>query len=251
MRPDANERQVATVIVQPNAIVVHIGPLQAIIMNNELLIFNLYHALTISLVSHWPVKIERATIDKKYHELRCFEVLLLELMHYLEWRFNQLSPELSDILENLLSTQTPEQLQSLLDGSIRLNDFYEEISQISLGLGELLNSDEDMAGLYLSSSRSDVDHEEAELLLESIQTNVFFSPFSYFLFFLFTPSLPPFPSPPSSLILFLSFRISLPLLSRFQELSLSFPTAFPSILFLVCILLNLLWFSSCLFYVDN
>ena len=222
MRPDANERQVATVIVQPNAIVVHIGPLQAIIMNNELLIFNLYHALTISLVSHWPVKIERATIDKKYHELRCFEVLLLELMHYLEWRFNQLSPELSDILENLLSTQTPEQLQSLLDGSIRLNDFYEEISQISLGLGELLNSDEDMAGLYLSSSRSDVDHEEAELLLESIQTNVFFS---LFLIFSFFSSLPLFlPFPPLPLPLSFSYLFASPFPSFLASKNYPYPS---------------------------
>jgi len=171
-QPDANSRQVATVIVHPGAVVVHIGPLQAIVMREQVLCFNIYHPLIVSLVSHWPYKIGRATTDRTYHELRCLEVLLLELIHYLEFRFNQMAPELCDLLESLIDTQTTEQLQNLMEASISLNDFHEEVGQVSAELRALLNSDEDMAGLYLSLNRATGDHEEAELLLEALDNTV-------------------------------------------------------------------------------
>jgi hypothetical protein len=163
---------VATIIVHPEAVVVHIGPLQAIVMRDQVFCFNIYHPLTVSLVSHWPSKYGRATTDSRFHELRCLEVLLLELIHYLEWRFNQLAPELCDLLEGVLSTQTPEQLQDLLESSLRLNDFHEEVGQVAVELGKLLNSDEDMAGLYLTPNRATGEHEEAELLLEALDHTV-------------------------------------------------------------------------------
>lgn len=150
----------------------HIGPLQAIVMREQVLCFNIYHPLIVSLVSHWPYKVGRATTDRTYHELRCLEVLLLELIHYLEWRFNQMAPELCDLLESLIDTQTTEQLQKLMEASISLNDFAEEVGQVSAELRALLNSDEDMAGLYLSPNRATGDHEEAELLLEALDNTV-------------------------------------------------------------------------------
>ena len=141
-------------------------------MKDQVLCFNIYHPLTVSLVSHWPVKVEKATTDQLYHELRCLEVLLLELIHYLEWKFNQMVPELCDLLESLIATQTPEQLQNLLDMSIRLNDFHEEVVQVSDELSQLLNSDEDMAGLYINSELPEGQHEDAELLLEALENTV-------------------------------------------------------------------------------
>lgn len=170
-QPDADSRQVATVIVHPSAVVVHIGPLQAIILRGEVLVFNIFHPITVSLVSHWPFKMEKATTSKIYHDLRCFEVLLLELVHYFEWKFNQMVPEFCDVLEGLITTQTSEQLQDLLEASISLNDFHEQVCQVSEEITQLLNCDEDMAGLYLLD-RDTVDHEEAELLLEAVDNTV-------------------------------------------------------------------------------
>jgi hypothetical protein len=165
---------VATVVVQPSAVVLHVGPVQVLILKNSVLCFNIYHPLMFSLISHWPVKIAKSSIDKEFHELRCLEVVLFELVHYLEWKFNKLAPELSDVLEALISTQTPVQLHSLLECSIRLNDFHEEILQLLASFSALLNSDEDLAGLYLSGSsgRSIGDHEHAEMLLEALQNTV-------------------------------------------------------------------------------
>lgn len=116
---------------------------------------------------------EKATTSKTYHDLRCFEVLLLELIHYFEWKFNQMVPEFCDVLEGLITTQTSEQLQDLLEASISLNDFHEEVCQVSEEISHLLNCDEDMAGLYLLD-RDTIDHEEAELLLEAVDNTVSF-----------------------------------------------------------------------------
>ena len=110
--------------------------------------------------------------------MESFEVLALEgMLHYMH---EQLQAELGavetavySLLESLeRGDPTESQLRALLSYSKKLGAFAYDIGELKGSLDQLLQSDEDMAAMYLSDTRAGIggrvqNHQEMEILLEN------------------------------------------------------------------------------------
>ena len=175
---ESQKRKIATIVVRPHAIVLHMGALQAIIMSDKLLLFNTKNALMKSIASNFSTMINKTSHTSSASlthtaflnfEFRALEALLSQLFGALDQEFQSLHPEVQRIIEGLYVSQMPEQLNELMHVSNWINDFQGRVRKVQTALNELLNSDEDMALMSISDpqKRDILDHNDAELLLEA------------------------------------------------------------------------------------
>eukprot|EP00173_Palmaria_palmata_P000898 Plantae.Rhodophyta-Palmaria_palmata.ctg14607.p1 GENE.Plantae.Rhodophyta-Palmaria_palmata.ctg14607~~Plantae.Rhodophyta-Palmaria_palmata.ctg14607.p1 ORF type:complete len:360 (+),score=56.14 Plantae.Rhodophyta-Palmaria_palmata.ctg14607:104-1081(+) len=107
-------------------------------------------------------------------ELRALEGILIHSCMSLEADFGSIEPALLKTLANLPTQTTPRELEKLRHHEQRLNHFIARSKKVQNVLQSVLDEDEDMAAMYLTEKRktpdlvrNPVDHDEAEMLLES------------------------------------------------------------------------------------
>jgi magnesium transporter len=105
-------------------------------------------------------------------EFVVLETILQKTLQSLQDEFDDLAPTVEEHLAALQRYVHWERLKILLTCKLRVTLFQERVNSIRECIAELLESDDDMAGMYLSHKASRFTrpinaHEEVELLLES------------------------------------------------------------------------------------
>lgn len=99
------------------------------------------------------------------------ESILINVVLKLDKNSDAIIPRTRDFLKSLDDYVNQEKLKMLLTIRRDLGELDRQVDAIKSVLNEILNNDEDLAGLYLSdkvngNKRSVSDHMEAELMLE-------------------------------------------------------------------------------------
>lgn len=113
-------------------------------------------------------------VDELPYELRAFEAVLMSVISVLRDQSQKLSPKVFSLLRKLETNSRIDRdtLFSVLDLSKRLTKFEARVNSVDNAIMELLNSDADMADMYLTEKkktgkdRPTAMHEEVEFMLE-------------------------------------------------------------------------------------
>ncbi|GHJ84599.1 hypothetical protein NliqN6_1001 [Naganishia liquefaciens] len=111
------------------------------------------------------------------YEHRALESILISVANALEEELTYTRHIMSELLNDLEDHIDRENLKRLLHYARRLAGFQSRVKYVLSSIGEVLENDEDLSGMYLSAKqmnepRSIHDHEELELLLESFAKQV-------------------------------------------------------------------------------
>ncbi|KAI8869846.1 Mg2+ transporter protein, partial [Ramicandelaber brevisporus] len=106
------------------------------------------------------------------YEFRALEAALVSVISSLQSELDVLSNLVTNLLAHIEVSIDRDKLKELLQYSKRLSKFEQKTLSIRDAINDVLDQDEDLAGMYLTAkelgiSRSIDDHEEVELLLET------------------------------------------------------------------------------------
>lgn len=106
------------------------------------------------------------------YEFRALEAVLISVTNALESEFDGVSEPVIRVLQQLEDDIDRDKLRYLLVYAKKLGTFEQKARLVRDSLTELLEADDDLSAMYLSEkaasrARSDDDHAEVELLLES------------------------------------------------------------------------------------
>lgn len=159
--------------------VVSLESVRAIILHNKILIFDPENDLSKKPI--WYIR-KRITSNEDLFlpfEFRALEGILLHTCAVLERDFVGIEPQLRQTLGTLPTRITNEGLEMLRLLEQRLNHYYSRVRKAQYALQSVLDDDEDMAEMYLSEKyktpslrRNPLDHDEAEMLLETYMQTV-------------------------------------------------------------------------------
>jgi magnesium transporter len=168
----------AALWVRQNALVVSLESVRAIILHNKVFLFDPDNAEV-----QRPIRYIKQRLSDGIHnieeafmpfEFRALEGILIHSCIRLEKEFAGIEPTLLKTLGQLPMQINAEHLEYLRRDEQRLVHFYSRSRKVQNVLQSVLDEDEDMAGMYLTEKhktpevvRNDVDHDEAEMLIES------------------------------------------------------------------------------------
>lgn len=177
--------QLPIILVRDSAILVHMEHVRAIIKHDGIILFESLemrqrieqHKFMLFLqyrLQHESMQGEQETANVVPFEFTVLEAILQRILQTLQEEFEAMESEINGHLKALENIVHWERLKVLLVCRKRVSAFHERLSNIRSCLKELLESDADMADMYLSdkhaakvSDRPDYAHEEMELLLEN------------------------------------------------------------------------------------
>lgn len=161
--------------VREDAIVVSLEGIRAIILHNKMFVFD-----TDNPMVNTPVRLIRKRLVNNMEdvfmpfEFRALEGILIYTCAVLESGFAGIDPDLRKTLCNFSERVNPEQLEDLRKLEQQLNHYYSRARKVQNALQSVLDEDEDMADMYLTEKRRNpgvdrnpLDHDEAEMLLET------------------------------------------------------------------------------------
>lgn len=169
---------IPSIVVKPrNCIVVNMLHVKSLITKDSVYVFD-----TVDAKAAWKLGVLMYDLESKLstsspgsmqnYEHRALESILINIMSTLEVEYNKHYQICSQILIDLENEVNREKLRDLLIKSKNLSLFYQRSLLIRDVLDELLESDEDMASMYLSNSKkTDKDDiVDLEMLLETYYT---------------------------------------------------------------------------------
>lgn len=179
---DPSFRGVPAILVRRDAIVVALEHIKCVITKRTVLVFG-WDAPAVKLflpdLTRALSSSSEAAPQEEPFEFRALSAALESIAARLSLRGRALAPEVQSLVSALHSTDAartpglgrdiPLRLVSLNTELARLSSDVEDVSD---ALQALLESDEDISGLYLSDRRSEAEHAEAELLLEGFARSV-------------------------------------------------------------------------------
>ncbi|PJF16625.1 Magnesium transporter MRS2/LPE10 domain-containing protein [Paramicrosporidium saccamoebae] len=172
--------QLPIILVRDSAVLVNMEHIRAIIKHDGVILFECLeleqrlkqHDFLLHLQNR--LKQEEPSTTQMPFEFTVLETILQRTMYDLQEEFDFMQPEVEDHLSALENIVHWERLKVLLVCKKRVALFNERVNNIRHCLKELLESDSDMADMYLSEKhaakthdRPAYQHEEMELLLES------------------------------------------------------------------------------------
>jgi magnesium transporter len=115
---------------------------------------------------------ESGLVESLPFELRVVESILLSVCIALQQEFDTFVPKIEESLKDLEGRIHWDKLKILLECKKRINHFKNRVDNIRDCIGDVLNSDSDMANMYLTAKSHNIPrdvsaHEEVELLLEN------------------------------------------------------------------------------------
>lgn len=161
--------------VREEALVVSLEPIRAIILSDRMFLFNPDHLKVKNSLFNIEKRLSYNTEDAFMpFEFRALEGILIHTCLVLESEFLAIEPGLRNTLVNLPNQISNAQLERLRVLEQRLNHFYAGVRKVQGAIQTVLDEDEDMAEMYLTEkrkspgvSRNPLDHDEAEMLLET------------------------------------------------------------------------------------
>ncbi|CDZ98512.1 cora-domain-containing protein [Phaffia rhodozyma] len=172
---------VPTILVRKQAILITILHIRALVKADSVLVFDVqgsqYSTLQKDFMHHLSTNLGMKNTGIPY-EFRALEAILVSACGALEAESDYTQKIVNELLNHLENTLSRENLRSLLQHSRRLTAFKNRATGVMEAIEEVLENDEDMAAMYLTSNqltpepRNEKDHKEVEVLLESIQKQV-------------------------------------------------------------------------------
>lgn len=173
------KNQLPVILVRSSAILVNLGTVKAIIRHNGVTLFEgldlderiRQQEYIQEIKSKLKANNSTKTCQQPF-EFVVLETILQKTLQSLQDEFDELAPTVEEHLAALQRYVQWERLKILLTCKLKVTLFQERVNSIKECIAELLESDDDMAGMYLSYKASQFmrpinAHEEIELLLES------------------------------------------------------------------------------------
>lgn len=168
--------QMPVILVRQSALLVHLTPLRAIIKHDGVIFFEpaemgerlRQHEIELELQQRLKTGIR----GELPFELVCLEFMLQRTLQNLQESYDGMAPAIEEHLRVLEQHVHWDRLKILLECKKSLTQFQDRVNSIKTCISEVLESDDDMAAMYLSqkaqlNARPVTAHEEVELLLES------------------------------------------------------------------------------------
>lgn len=161
--------------VREEALVVSLESVRAIILCDRMFIFDPDNDKVKKSLWHIKKRLGPGIEDVFLpFEFRALEGILIHACIVLEHDFTDIEPQLRSTLGDLPRRISNEQLEKLRQLEQRLNQFYSRARKVQHAIQVVLDEDEDMADMYLTEKRKNpgldrnpMDHDEAEMLLET------------------------------------------------------------------------------------
>lgn len=168
----------AAIWVRQNALVVSVDAVRAIILYNKMLLFDPDNAKVQKPIKYIKQRLAVGARNAEEvfmpFEFRALEGILIYSCILLEHEFSGIHDMLKETLERLPLQINAEHMEQLRQQEQKLNHFYAKSRKLQYVLQSVLDEDEDMASMYLTEkhkapevTRNPVDHDEAEMLLET------------------------------------------------------------------------------------
>ena len=169
---DASFRSLPSILVRKNAILVNFDYQRALISNNKLILFSPFGPNTQSIILAFKDHMKTIRRERFPHEFVALEYILITVCDTLERRYSVFEQSIDLALDKARKSQGIT-LNELLPIKERLSSFEIFLKETANAISEIIDSDEDMAEMYLTVKASTghrrrlEDHQEIEVLLES------------------------------------------------------------------------------------
>lgn len=169
---------VPSILVRQNSILVNLLHIRALIKADMVIIFDAYGSTDSQTQSIFMYDLthklrgDDSSVNLPY-ELRALEAIFISVVTALDAEMQVLTSVVNGILSELETNIDRSKLRHLLVQSKKLSAFLQKATLIRDAIDELLEQDEDLAGLYLTEKQlglprdEEGDHSEVEMLLES------------------------------------------------------------------------------------
>lgn len=170
---------VPSILVRKNSILVNLLHIRALLKADMVILFDAYGSTDSKTTSIFMYDLEHKlrygsrTMGGLPYELRALEAIFISVVGALDAEMQVHTTVVNGILAELEDDIDREKLRHLLIQSKKLSSFLQKATLIRDAIDELLEQDEDLAGLYLTEKLKgtprpvDGDHSEVEMLLES------------------------------------------------------------------------------------
>lgn len=170
---------VPSILVRQNSILVNLLHIKALIKADMVLLFDAYGSTDSKTQSVFMYDLEHKlrygtkTMGGLPYEMRALEAIFISVVTALDAEMQVHTTVIKGILAELEDDIDREKLRHLLIQSKKLSTFHQKTVLIRDAIEELLDQDEDLAGIYLTEKLngtprdSDGDHSEIEMLLET------------------------------------------------------------------------------------
>ncbi|KAK6355384.1 magnesium ion transporter, variant 2 [Orbilia brochopaga] len=167
------------ILIRKNSILVNLLHIRALIKSNAVLLFDVYGSTDTYTQSVFLYDLQGKLSSRSSkpmgglpYEMRALEAILISVMGALEAELKILQENVVRLLEELEENIDRDKLRFLLIYSKKLSTFEQKAQLICGAIEEVLEADEDLAGMYLTEKaqgieRPSEEHSEIELLLES------------------------------------------------------------------------------------
>lgn len=166
------------ILVRPSAILINLLHLRCLIKSNRVLVFDVFGSTDSYTQSVFMYDLENKLRTKTRekdslpYEFRALEAVLISVTTGLESEFEGVREPVVRVLRELEEDIDRDKLRHLLIYSKKLGTFEQKARLVRDALDELLEADDDLVDMYLTEKaagkeRTEDDHEEVELLLES------------------------------------------------------------------------------------
>jgi hypothetical protein len=172
----SQRRLISGVAVRNQCIILHLEHIKAVIMSDRMFLFDHQRdsrVKTFSLFLPSLLYEPRGTqsllgsANVAPFELRALEAVLIEVTESLDSMLKEMTPRMLELLHDLTVVQSTANLSALVSANDSLSSFDARVQSLRHALTELLNNDEDLAGLFLTEKHEIQDHDEAEELIEN------------------------------------------------------------------------------------
>ncbi|EPY50691.1 magnesium ion transporter Mrs2 [Schizosaccharomyces cryophilus OY26] len=175
---------VPVILVREGSILVNLLHLRALIKADSVLLFDVYgsqHSHSQSqFIYELQGRLKQSSSDFEFlpYEMMALETILISVVNTLDSELRVLQNLVSDLLADFELDINQDRLRTLLIFSRRLSGFLKKATLIRDVLDELLEQDQDLAGMYLTERlrtgkpRDHDKHDEIELLLETYYKQV-------------------------------------------------------------------------------
>ena len=185
---DTRIKTYPSLAVREEAVIISLESIKAVVSHNRMLLFEPQHTFELEKLSHLMFTLEHKLSDPTDplpYEFKILEAMLESYATDLQEELKKIATPVEQILDNFQKKNkiSRKDLMSLLQYSKELNSFLQKVEPFSRSLSELLETDEDLAELYLSEKKmhpdkfsrlriGDNNHTEVELLLESYVSRI-------------------------------------------------------------------------------
>lgn len=165
-----------SIMIRPNnAIIVNLLHIKAIIQKDNLKVFDTANPQVANRLGlfMYDLELKMKTQSTLPFEFKALECILISVLSYLEAELQNHMAACGRILAELEDHISRENLQELLIKLKTLSSFYQRATLIRDVLEELLDNDEDLNGMYLTTLKSyepnsdNTDYSEVEMILET------------------------------------------------------------------------------------